>query len=187
MREQRIANRRRAFLKEYADCGIIGEAARRIGIDRSLHYHWLANAEYKQSFEAATNQACDKLVEEARRRAHDGWEEPIVYQGEIQRQLDAEGKPTGDPVTIRKYDSTLLMFLIKGMRPEVYRDTWKGEIAHSGTVTQRNPDLARLSTAKLRAVEAILADGETEEITSVNGNGHGKYPEGVLGSGNGQG
>ena len=47
--------------------------------------------------------------DEAVRRAHDGVDEPVFYQG----------KACG---VVRKYSDTLLIFLLKGRRPEKYRD-----------------------------------------------------------------
>ena len=63
------------------------------------------DAELKTALEQAWAQGAEYLIEEARRRGVDGWEEP-VFQG---------GKQVG---TVRKYDSNLLMFSIKGRRPE---------------------------------------------------------------------
>ena len=52
---------------------------------RGAHYHrWMLDPEYAAAFEEADLTASDLLIEEARRRAHDGWDEPVVYQGELQ-------------------------------------------------------------------------------------------------------
>jgi hypothetical protein len=53
--------------------------------------------------------ALDLLEKECVRRALVGWKEP-VYQG---------GKELG---TIRKFSDNLLIFLLKGKRPEVFRE-----------------------------------------------------------------
>ena len=49
------------------------------------------------------------LEAEAWRRAHDGIEEPILYKGQVVTH-------------VRKYSDLLLMFLLKGLRPEKFRD-----------------------------------------------------------------
>ncbi len=60
----------------------------------------------------ALREACDILEGEAWRRAVQGVERPIHYQG---AQVD----------TIREYSDTLLIFLLKGARPEKYRERFE--------------------------------------------------------------
>lgn len=101
--------KQRAFLKAYQQLGHVSNACIAAGIARQNHYDWLKQVEgYAEAFEAAKQIAGDMLIDEARRRAHDGWEEPIVHQGEIvgTKTLFSDG---------------LLMFLIKKHDPS-YRD-----------------------------------------------------------------
>ena len=56
--------------------------------------------------------AADTLEAEARRRAIEGVEEPVFHKGE---QVG----------TLRKYSDVLLIFLLKGARPERYRDNYQ--------------------------------------------------------------
>jgi hypothetical protein len=101
--------KKRAFLVAYLECGHIGQAAAAAEIARRTHYDWLADdPEYVTEFRKAEKIAGDMLIDEARRRAHDGWEEPVFHQGEI----------VGG---VRRFDSTLLMFLIKRHDPS-YRE-----------------------------------------------------------------
>ena len=72
-----------------------------------------------EAYQAAVNDALDSLEEEARRRAHDGWQEP-VYQG---------GKQVG---TVQRFSDNLLMFLLKGKRPEVFRERFEHTGANGG-------------------------------------------------------
>ncbi len=51
----------------------------------------------------------DRMEDEARRRAVDGVEESVFYQGE---QVS----------TVRRYSDTLLIFMLKARRPETYRE-----------------------------------------------------------------
>jgi hypothetical protein len=150
------ANRKR-FLEAYAKCGVIGEAARRAKVHRNSHYLWMDDPDYQREFEAANEQATDLLVEEARRRAHDGWTEPVIYQGEYQYKLDKLGRRTNVPVTVRKFDSTLLMFLIKARKPEIYRETWKGEIKHTANVDIKHRlKLETLGDEQLEHLESMF-------------------------------
>jgi hypothetical protein len=50
----------------------------------------------------------DLLLEEARRKAYDGVDKPVFYQGQVCS-------------TVRKYSGTLLMFKIQGERPKYNR------------------------------------------------------------------
>ena len=96
------------FLAAYAACGNLTDAARSIGCDRRSHYDWLkSDPTYQQRYQEAHSEACDRLRSEARRRAVEGSEEPVYYQGvECGR--------------IRKYSDTLLIFLMKGAMPQEF-------------------------------------------------------------------
>jgi len=78
----------------------------------------------------AREEAADHLEDEARRRAVDGWEEPVYGSG-------GPGRGTEEVGTIRRFDSTLLIFLLKGARPEKYRERFDTKLSGSldlGTV-----------------------------------------------------
>ncbi len=110
--------KKRAFLAAFAECGNISEAAKIAEINRMSHYHWLETDErYAVVFDQATEIACDHLEAEARRRAVEGVNEPVFYHGEV----------CG---TVRKYSDTLLIFLLKGARPDKFRDN--ATIRHTG-------------------------------------------------------
>ena len=97
------------FLQELLKTGIVTKTAEVIGIPPRTVYNWRkVDKEFAAAWDEAVETSTDRLVEEARRRAHDGTLKP-VYQG---------GKHVGD---IREYSDTLLMFLIKARRPE-YRE-----------------------------------------------------------------
>jgi len=99
------------FLEVFRKCGNVSAAAEKAGIQRINHYKWLErDSKYAQAFRDAEQEAVDALELEARRRAQVGWDEP-VYQA---------GRQVG---TVRKYDSRLLMFLLKSLRPEKYRES----------------------------------------------------------------
>lgn len=117
IRHQKEA-RQHAFLIAYRDVGNIRDAAQVAGIDRSTHYAWLRDdLDYRQRFATAESDAADLLEREARRRAVVGVEEAVYYKGQ---QVGA----------VRKYSDVLLIFLLKGLRPEKYRERYQHE--HSG-------------------------------------------------------
>ena len=115
----KLSPNQRAFLAAYAECGTITAAAEAAKINRRQHHRWIeAGNGYQEAFAEARERAGDRLEEEARRRAVDGVPEPVFYKG----------KPVG---AIRKYSDTLLIFLLKGARPEKYREM----LHHTGQIT----------------------------------------------------
>ena len=98
------------MLAAIAGTGNISKAATVANVARAQHYAWLKqDPEYAQAVQDAMEQAADALESEARRRAEEGVDEPVFYKG----------KECG---VIRKYSDTLLIFLLKGGRPERYRE-----------------------------------------------------------------
>lgn len=100
-----------AFLSGIANGLTKTGAAKAAKITRQTHWNWItavdANGDptpeaalYKEKFEEAYAAGTETLVDEARRRAVDGWDEP---------RFDKNGYEIG---AVRKYDSDLLKFLI---------------------------------------------------------------------------
>jgi len=114
-----LSAKKRAFLAAYALQGTITSAAEAAGVSRQMHQKWMRKDNYRVAFEAAYEEFCEKLELEAIRRAHDGWDEP-VYQG---------GELVGHK---RKFSDALIQFLLKGAKPDKYRDNQK--IEHAGDV-----------------------------------------------------
>lgn len=141
---QGTERKRAAFLREYALSGNVSETCRVVGISRKTHYDWLrTDPAYVKAFNDADASAVDALEKEARRRAVEGVEEGVYYKGE---RVD----------TVRKFSDLLLIFLLKGARPEKYRD--RVDVAASSTLTINlvsNIDPAALS----RGAPALPAAG----------------------------
>jgi hypothetical protein len=78
-----------------------------------------ADPEFSRAWDEAVEFGIEELETEARRRAYLGVDEP-VYQG---------GKEVG---LVRKYSDTLLIFLLKGAKPDKYRD--RQDVHHSGRI-----------------------------------------------------
>jgi Bacteriophage Sf6, terminase small subunit-like len=99
-----------ALLIAYVRSGSLTRACQATSISQSAHRRWLANdSQYAEAWADAQAALADSLEEEAIRRARDGIERP-VFQGGLE-----VGRVT-------EYSDQLLMFLLKGMRPEKYRD-----------------------------------------------------------------
>lgn len=104
------ATRRAKFLKKLAETGNVSAAARAAGASRSRVYQLKAkNPSFAADWADALETATDALDAEARRRAMDGVETPRFHQGQL----------TG---TVKKYSDSLLMFLLRAHRPDLYRE-----------------------------------------------------------------
>lgn len=108
-------NQKKTFLEVLAATCNVAEAAKATG---TLRHYWYRirkkDKEFAQAWENAVEAGADALEAEARRRAHDGFLEPVFYQG----------KKVGK---IRRYSDTLLIFLLKGYRPDKFHDTHRVE------------------------------------------------------------
>ncbi len=115
-----LQQKKKAFLTAFSECGNISQAAELAGIDRKNHYNWLKDdPDYPDQFYDADQKACDKLEQEARRRAIYGTSEPVFHKGE-------------QCGVVQKYSDTLLIFLMKGANPEKYRENIRQEITGAG-------------------------------------------------------
>ena len=84
-----------------------------------------ADPEFEKWFQDVYEVALQRMEDEAMRRAVDGIEKPIVYKGVI----------CG---TSLEYSDALLMFLLKGGRPEKYKDRTQNEnINHNDELADR--------------------------------------------------
>lgn len=105
-----------AFLEALTATGNVSESSKEAQVSRMFVYEQRrADQVFAAAWDDALDQASDLLEKEARRRAHDGWDEPVF--GSM-----GTGLGSGEVGTVRKYSDTLLIFLLKGARPEKYRD-----------------------------------------------------------------
>lgn len=110
--------KKRAFLAAYVRTASIVRAAQTARIDRQDHYNWMKkDPAYAEAFDKSKDIAAQTLEDEAVRRAHQGCAKAVYHQG----------KRVG---IVTEYSDTLLIFLLKGLRPEKYRERYE----HSGKV-----------------------------------------------------
>lgn len=114
--------RQSAFLAALSSSGgNVSRACEAIDVARITAYKWRDNdPEFAQAWEHAKQIGADVLEDEAIRRAREGVPEPVFYKGKKLRS------------TVTKYSDTLLIFLLKGARPDKYRDNAK--IEHTGRI-----------------------------------------------------
>lgn len=112
------AARRKRFLNVLSETANVTLAARASGMSRSSAYRLRkAEASFAEAWDDAVEEALDLIEEEVRRRAVDGREKPVFYQG---RECGR----------VREYSDTLAVFFLKAHRPEKYADRKKCE--HTG-------------------------------------------------------
>lgn len=105
------------FLHALAESANVTSAALHVGINRQ-HLYRLRDEddEFRAAWDAAVKLGTGALEDEATRRAKEGWDEPVYYQG------DQCG-------VVRKFSDTLLIFLLKARDPAKYRE--KLDLTHA--------------------------------------------------------
>ena len=142
---------KRAFLAAFAETGNIRRAALTANVSRQSHYRWMDDPDYAKRFQAAQEEASDILEEEARRRAIAGLRRYKFHQG-----TPAVG-PDGEPYYELEYSDTLLIFLLKGARPDKYAERLKHDVA----AAPEQFDPAKLEI--LRSAGMLLIESEVVE------------------------
>lgn len=99
-----------AFFTALSNCGNVRQACKDANVDpKTVYKKRKREPEFAEEWDDALNVAADVLEKEAWRRAHEGIEEPVYHKGAVCGH-------------VRKYSDVLLIFLLKGMRPEKYRE-----------------------------------------------------------------
>ena len=96
-----VTDEQAVFLREFAGDGRIKQTAKAVGSTPTAHYRWLRTSpHYREAFLEARDRAVDTFHDELVTRAVFG----------VERKAS------------RRYSDTLLMFLLKSLRPSVYRE-----------------------------------------------------------------
>ena len=128
--ERLSIERRRLFLRAFALRGIVLDGCKAAGVSRSAVEHWRESSEWFDTlYSIAIEEAADRIEAEAFRRAVEGYDEPVIYQGMTTTVVDPV---TGEEkqLVVRKYSDALMQTLLKGARPDKYRENHKVE--HTG-------------------------------------------------------
>lgn len=117
-RTKRTDRVKEAFLTSLRETCNISEAARTAGIGRRTAYEWKAADEaFAADWDEAEQEAADKLEREAWRRAVEGTDKPVTFQGAI-------------TATYKEYSDRMLELLLKAHRPDKFKDRVANE--HTG-------------------------------------------------------
>ncbi len=96
------------FLQGLRDGLTPKEAAANCNIARSTAFDWKGEDEdFRRRWNEAIDEGTDLLEKEARRRAVEGVDEPVFYQGT-------------ECAVVKKYSDQLLMLMLRGRRSDVY-------------------------------------------------------------------
>lgn len=164
------AAQKRAFLAAFAITGIITRASEASGVTRQRHSEWMkSDPAYAELFAEAKEVAIEELEAEVRRRAKDGVQRLKFYQGELIRiplvdgygkqVSDNDGQPIMVPYVEHDYSDTLLMFMLKALRPDVYRERVESKVTGSLKVE---------SNTNIRVIEDRDWYGNANRVTAAS-------------------
>jgi hypothetical protein len=114
-------------------------------------YRWRDDDQaFAKDWEAAKAAGLDALEDEALRRAYEGYDKPIVHQGIITD-------------TVKEYSDTLAIFLLKGGKPEKYRDNARMELTGANGGPLVIDDAARAA----RVAALLKKAGERKDLDDL--------------------
>jgi hypothetical protein len=132
--------RQRAMIVALWACaGNVVHACAAAKVAPSLHYLWRKEVAYETAYARLIECLADRLEAEADRRA---------MEGVVEKKFTAKGEPVIDPETQqqyleRKFSDLLLIFRLKALRPDKYRERsdlyMQGRVEHSGQVIIQLP------------------------------------------------
>jgi hypothetical protein len=129
-RTERTPEKGEKFLRKLRSTGgNVSRACKAEGLTRSAAYAWRAVDEvFRAAWDEAVEAGLDDLEQEARRRAFKGTLKPVYYKGCEVGQ-------------IREYSDTLMIFLLKGGRPQKFRERVEHMGRDGGPIETSNVDL----------------------------------------------
>lgn len=122
------------FLKAFAVRGVLGDGCKSAQVSYSTVSYWREqDSWFERMLIEATFEAKDTLEAEAFRRAVEGVDDPVIFQGMVTTVFDPV---TGmDKVlTVKKYSDSLLSMLLRASDPDKYRENVKVDAVHTGAV-----------------------------------------------------
>lgn len=161
-REIDVDRKLEAAINFVRDVPFKGAALAEFGIaPATFDQRYKADKDFAQRFDDAMGAGIAKMEQEAHRRAVKGWESPVF--GSL-----GAGQGTGVVGTERKYSDTLMIFMLKGKLPNVYRDRADVNVSGQMTFAQAAIGLAGMIKPSEDAVEhEPEADGESSIIEST--------------------
>jgi hypothetical protein len=164
MPKKPLSCRQRAFLAVYAETCSILRAAAASEVSRQSHYDWMRspNPAYREAFEELKERLADFAEGEALQRGLHGVKRPVLYLG---KQVMLGDGDSAQPLFETHYSDTLLIFMLKALRPEKYRE-------HKSTKVDWDGDYTKLTEAQMakmeeKALEQIEDERKMAELTAA--------------------
>jgi hypothetical protein len=145
----RTPQKRGKFLENLRKHGNVTIAAKSIGSAHRTVYDWRADdPTFKEEWDDAMRQYSTVLEAEADRRAVEGTRRPVYYQGQVVGYVD-------------EYSDTLLMFRLKKLDPQGYKD----RVEHSGD--EDHPVVIRDPEARNARINSLISQASPELLESL--------------------
>lgn len=121
----------------------VTRSCKEAGISKVLYYRYREqDPEFAKAADDAIEAGTDLIEDELRRRAVDGFEQPVFYKGE-------------EVGRVRLYSDQLLIELMRARRPHKYRPTWNGP--NSNGPNSNEPQ-------EVREIKRLIIDAEYSEV-----------------------
>jgi len=176
------------FLEELRKTANTWAALTKVGVKRGTYYRARKlDPAFEQDCKDALEDSIDKLKLEARRRAFEGVEEPILYKGQIVGfWVDQDGNQVRPgaggakfiPIMQRRFSDALLMFLLKAHKPGEFRENMRIEhtgaeggdinVKHNGMTAEQFSALSQ--EEKMRVLRERNANWKVDGGTAGTGN-----------------
>lgn len=145
---------RQKFFDTLAATGSVTEACKAAGVSRTAVYVLRDKDEvFKGQWDVAAKLGADALEDEAVRRAMEGIDKPIVWQGEIMQDTivdNATGEVKSVPRTVKEFDNGLLKFLLAANKPDKFKNRTAVEESGPG-----GGPIQHLNTIRVEFVDAV--------------------------------
>jgi hypothetical protein len=141
------------FLAAVASGMSVRGAAESAEIALEVPHDWLeSDPAFAGRFRLAQNAGTDLIEEEAYRRAVTGVEKPVYRSGEVVGH-------------IADYSDTMLMFLLKARRPELYGGVARAGTGKSDASATEQLNLKGVRSALISKFVAVTNEGETPNLS----------------------
>lgn len=143
--------RQRAFIASLAECGIVTQAARSIGVSMEALYklrNWPGAEEFRAAWDAAVDRGVMRLEDTALARAMKGEERMVVSAGQL---MGYE----------RRFNDNLVMFFLRNRRGDRYAPDWR-------SIRPGHPLYEKIKADVLEALRVEEAAEEQATLESID-------------------
>lgn len=149
---------RQVFLDKLSKSPNVSAAAKAAGYSRKFFYELRKeDLEFAEQWQEALDSSLDTAEGELYRRAVRGVVKRIYYQD---KQID----------TVREYSDTLLIFLLKSHKPEVYRETVRNENTGKDGGPMRYEDAGFTDEQRVDRVVSLFDKARARRNSQTDGN-----------------